>query len=82
MSGLVLQGNGTGWKPVPLLARTFAEVSVYLVLWPAYTGITSLKRMCVQVNYETQFFDNGFTPLVSGFDGWRSNSGSGARLPP
>ena len=28
VSGLVLQGNWTGWKPVPLLACTFAEVSI------------------------------------------------------
>ncbi len=37
--------------------------------------------LCVQLNYETKFFDNWLTPLVSGFDGQRSNSGSGARLP-
>ena len=40
-----------------------------------------LGSLCVQLNYETKFFDNWLTPLVSGFDGQRSNSGSGARLP-
>ena len=43
---------------------------------------TQCVAVCVQLNYETEIFDNWLTPLVSGFDGPRSNSGSGARLPP
>jgi len=43
---------------------------------------TQCVAVCVQLNYETEIFDNWLTPLVSGFDGPRSSSGSGARLPP